>query len=38
MAEDQRRSHEAGFEAHMIKPIDLDRLNSILLGSAAVRK
>ncbi len=29
---DQRRSHEAGFEAHLVKPVDLRRLQSILLG------
>ena len=36
MEEDQRRSREAGFEAHLVKPIDLDRLNTLLVdGDAA---
>ncbi len=34
MEEDQRRSHEAGFEAHMVKPMDLDRLNAIIQGGS----
>jgi CheY-like chemotaxis protein len=28
--EDRRRSREAGFDAHLVKPIDPDRLNSLL--------
>jgi CheY-like chemotaxis protein len=28
--EDRRRSHEAGFDAHLVKPIDLDALRAIL--------
>jgi CheY-like chemotaxis protein len=31
LEEDRRRSHDAGFEAHLIKPIDLAKLNSIIL-------
>ena len=35
-AEDQRRTQEAGFDAHLIKPVDLQRLTEIL-ASLAVR-
>ncbi len=28
--EDRRRAREAGFEHHLVKPIDLDRLHAIL--------
>ena len=36
MEEDRRRSHEAGFEAPMVKPMDLDRLNAIILQAGPV--
>lgn len=29
-AEDKRRSQEAGFNAHLVKPVDLDALNDLL--------
>ncbi len=32
--EDRRRSQEAGFNAHLIKPVDLDALNALLTGGA----
>jgi signal transduction histidine kinase len=38
MEEDQRRSREAGFEAHMVKPIDLDRLNTLFVDGDAAGK
>jgi CheY-like chemotaxis protein len=28
--EDRRRSHEAGFNAHLVKPVDLDALEKLL--------
>jgi len=28
--DDHRRSHEAGFNAHLVKPIDLDALSELL--------
>jgi CheY-like chemotaxis protein len=28
--EDHRRSHEAGFEHHLVKPVDLDTLQRVL--------
>ena len=28
--EDHRRSHEAGFNAHLVKPVDLERLSALL--------
>jgi len=28
--EDQRRTHEAGFDAHMVKPADFDRIQQLL--------
>jgi CheY-like chemotaxis protein len=28
--EDRRRSHEAGFNAHLVKPVDLDSLEKLL--------
>jgi CheY-like chemotaxis protein len=31
-AEDLQRSHEAGFDAHLIKPVDLDKLERALAG------
>lgn len=30
--EDRRRSREAGFDIHMVKPLDLDRLSALLAG------
>jgi CheY-like chemotaxis protein len=27
---DRRRAHEAGFDAHLTKPVDLDRLGKLL--------
>jgi PAS domain S-box-containing protein len=30
--EDRRRSHEAGFDHHLVKPVDIDRLGAILAG------
>ena len=32
--EDQERSHEAGFDAHLTKPADLDELSRLLGASA----
>src|SRR5262249_37448295 len=29
--EDRRRSHEAGFNAHLVKPVSLETLNELLL-------
>jgi CheY-like chemotaxis protein len=34
--EDRRRSHEAGFEHHLIKPVDLDALQGVLDGAAVL--
>ena len=34
---DLRRSREAGFDHHLVKPIDFDALRSFLAGSAAAR-
>jgi CheY-like chemotaxis protein len=31
-AEDRRRSAEAGFDAHLVKPVDLDELVRLLAG------
>jgi len=33
--EDRRRSKEAGFDAHMIKPVDFSALTKLLAGSLA---
>ena len=33
--EDRRRSHEAGFEQHLVKPVDTDALRRVLNGPAA---
>ena len=30
-AEDRRRSREAGFDHHMVKPVDLDELEKVLV-------
>jgi CheY-like chemotaxis protein len=32
--EDRRRSQEAGFEVHLVKPVDLDELERLLAGVA----
>jgi len=37
MEEDIRRSHEGGFEYHLIKPVDLNRLDSLIQESSALR-
>jgi CheY-like chemotaxis protein len=31
--EDRRRSSEAGFDAHIVKPVDLDALSNLLVAS-----
>ena len=31
--EDRRRSREAGFDPHLVKPVDLDALRALLSGS-----
>ena len=36
--EDQRRSREAGFNAHMVKPVDLDTLQKLLAHPDLVRR
>jgi CheY-like chemotaxis protein len=28
--EDERRAHEAGFDAHVVKPADIDRLRTLI--------
>jgi signal transduction histidine kinase/ActR/RegA family two-component response regulator len=33
--EDRRRSHDAGFDAHLVKPVDIAALNTLLAGYAA---
>lgn len=33
--EDRRRSHEAGFDHHVVKPIDIETLSRLLSGRAA---
>src|SRR5262245_33239325 len=35
--EDRRRSHEAGFDHHMVKPVDLQELMKLLAGLQQVR-
>ncbi len=35
--EDRRRSHEAGFDHHMIKPVDPQELMKLLAGLQAVK-
>ena len=37
MEEDVRRSHDVGFRHHLIKPIDLDRLDQLLQQSGALK-
>jgi signal transduction histidine kinase/CheY-like chemotaxis protein len=34
--DDRRRSHEAGFDAHLVKPVDLDALRFILARAGAL--
>jgi CheY-like chemotaxis protein len=36
--EDRRRSHEAGFEQHLVKPVDPDALQTALNCSAALKR
>ena len=37
MEKDIRKSHEAGFQHHLVKPIDLNKLDSLIQqGAAAV--
>jgi CheY-like chemotaxis protein len=36
--EDRRRSHEAGFEQHLVKPVDPDALQGMLNCSAALKR
>jgi CheY-like chemotaxis protein len=36
MEEDVRRSHAVGFHHHLIKPVDLNRLDSLIQQSDAV--
>jgi CheY-like chemotaxis protein len=36
--EDRRRSHEAGFEQHLVKPVDPDALQRVLHGSAVLNR
>jgi len=33
-AEDIERAHAAGFDAHLLKPVDFDRLSSIIGGAS----
>jgi CheY-like chemotaxis protein len=35
MEEDIRKSHDAGFRHHLVKPIDLNKLDSLIQESAA---
>ncbi len=37
MEDDIRKSHEAGFQHHLVKPIDLNKLDSLIQEGAAVR-
>lgn len=34
-SEDRQRSQQAGFNAHLVKPIDLEELNRLLAGTPA---
>jgi two-component system, sensor histidine kinase len=35
LAEDRKRSSESGFEAHLVKPVDLVRLAALVGGAGA---
>jgi CheY-like chemotaxis protein len=35
---DRRRSHEAGFEQHLVKPVDPDTLQRVLNGAAVLNR
>jgi len=35
MEDDIRKSHEAGFQHHLVKPIDLNKLDSLIQQGAA---
>jgi CheY-like chemotaxis protein len=35
MEDDIRKSHEAGFQHHLVKPIDLNKLDSLIQAGAA---
>ena len=34
MEDDIRKSHDAGFKHHLVKPIDLNKLDSLIQGDA----
>src|SRR5262249_48251798 len=34
LADDERKSQEAGFDAHLAKPADFERLNSLIVAAA----
>jgi signal transduction histidine kinase len=36
--EDRRRSHQAGFDAHLVKPVDLERLNELFVQLPAMAR
>ena len=38
MEEDLRRSHEAGFREHLVKPVDIDKLKAAIARAAAARE